>query len=443
MSLLAQKSSRPRPKNLRYFWDPLVFSVILGVLVGFGGFMYWATTAQLAQGVTASGQLGLKDQRREMQHLEGGIISAIHIREGQLVTRGDVLIELRDASADARLGQVDAERAAKSARLDRLEAALIGAEVLRFPRLAQIPGTSFDPVVLMRAEGQVFRDQYADLDGQRSLVDAKLERLAAERTSNETRVQGKINELETLQEELEIQKQALAQQMGNISRLNAAKRSVAIAESEVDYLRDNALVIESSIKEAQQELAQIDLAFRAEVSGEITILRAELLALNAEREALIDRQARQQIIAPITGNVIDLAFQSTGGVIPPRETIFDIVPTDKTWRIDVRFLPQDRDNLVVNRPVNLRFGTLDPINPPEIVGILELIAADVTEDEQTGDVYYAAEVSISEEGLNEILEYELSPGIPVEVFMDSGVKRTPLSYFIEPVELMLRRGLRG
>lgn len=437
------KKTRSRPKNLRYWSDPFMVFIVLGVAIGFGGFLYWSLTAQLAQGVTASGLLAVQNQRREIQHLEGGIISSIAIQDGQVVAQGDTLIELRDASADARLRQVDAERAAKSARLDRLEASLEEADDLTFPRLSKITGDSFDPAGLMRAEAQVFRDQIAALKGQRGLVRAKLARLTAQKASIATRVRGKERELATLQEELVVQQQALAQQMGNISRLNASKLSVSVAASEIESLRDEDLVVDSTIQEAQQELLQVDLLFRSDVSSEMTLLRAEILALDAEREALLDRQERQRIVAPISGSVIDLAYPAIGGVVPAGETIFDLVPLDKTWRVDVRFAPQDRDNLVERRLVNLRFGTLDPINPPEVTGVLDVIAADSTENLQTGEVYYEAQVSIGPAALDAITSYELSPGIPVEVFMDSGVTRTPFSYFTEPIELMLRRGFRG
>ena len=118
MTQAAAQKAHMRPKGPRYLFDPLVLLIVMFIAVGFGGFSYWAATAPLAQGITAPGVLALKDQRRTMQHLEGGIISAITIREGQAVSAGEVLVTLTDASASARLTQVQAEMSARPATPD-------------------------------------------------------------------------------------------------------------------------------------------------------------------------------------------------------------------------------------------------------------------------------------------------------------------------------------
>ncbi|MEO0357367.1 MAG: HlyD family efflux transporter periplasmic adaptor subunit, partial [Pseudomonadota bacterium] len=249
--------------------------------------------------------------------------------------------------------------------------------------------------------------------------------------------------LVTLREELEVQAQARQQQIGNISRLNEVRRQVTVTESALaTFERENA-VLDSAMAEAEQELAQVDLAFRAEAAEAITTIRAQFSSLDAERLALVDRQNRRQVFAPLDGVIIDLAYPSVGGVVPPGEAMFDIVPKDEIWRVDVRFDPKDRDDLAAGLDVNLRFGSLDPINPPEVSAQVSLIAADATFDGQNQIYFYSAEVGIDPKAFDALDDFTLSPGIPVEVFLDSGVTRTPLSYFIEPFEVMLRLGLRG
>ncbi|MEO0357462.1 MAG: biotin/lipoyl-binding protein, partial [Pseudomonadota bacterium] len=184
-----------RPASPRYFFDPLVLLMIICIGVGFGGFVYWAATAQLAQGITANGVLALKDQRRTMQHLEGGIISDIQIREGQDVAAGDLLLTLTDANAQARLRQVEADMAARAAALDRLEANLADTSDLAFPRLTALGFDHMSLAPLKFAETQVFMDQKAAINGQRRLVLAKIDRLRAERAALVSRSDGKEREL--------------------------------------------------------------------------------------------------------------------------------------------------------------------------------------------------------------------------------------------------------
>ena len=165
--------------------------------------------------------------------------------------------------------------------------------------------------------------------------------------------------------------------------------------------------------------------------------------MTEEVTALEDRRLRSSVVVPVDGEVIDLAFAAVGGVVGPGERLFDIVPSDSTKDVEVRFLPGDRDDLRIGRAVNLRFGTLDPINPPQVGGVLERIAADATQDPQTGSYYYLATVSILPEAWTELEQHEITAGIPLEVFFDKGTSRTPLSYFIEPIAEMMRLGMRS
>ena len=430
-------------KPTRFLRDPLVLFVVLFIGLGFGSFIYWAATAQLAQGISAQGVLVIKDKRRTIQHLEGGIISEINIREGQTVTAGDLMMRLIDAKSQSRLMQVESDMAAHTASIDRLEANMTSAPHVSFARLEALGFDGFDTSALKAAETQLFTDQKAALEGERTLVQAKLDRLAAEMQALDARAQGRRNELATLTDELKVQEQALQNRAGNISRLNDVKRQVAVVQAALSTSDQEKLVLQSSMTEARHELTQVDLSYRARAAESMTQRRTELANLRAERAALLERQNRLRLIAPVNGVVIDLQYPSVGGVVAPGEPILDIVPKDEIWRVDVKFDPKDRDNLSVGLDVNLRFGTLDPINPPELVGRLDRIAPDATFDAQTQTSFYTAEVVVSEDELQKLFDFELSPGIPTEVFLDSGVPRTPMSYFIEPPEVMLRLGLQG
>ena len=267
--------------------------------------------------------------------------------------------------------------------------------------------------------------------------------MAAEKNGLETQKVGKLNELETLQEELDLEVTKMEREIGNISTLNRAKRAVTVVEASIATLDGRKSIIDSSIIEAQQEIAQVDLDFRATASEERASVSADFKALTAEREALIDRQSRRFVTSPLDGVIIDLRFPSVGNVVPPTEALFDIVPEEKLWRVDVRFDPKDRSNLSEGLLVNLRFGTLDPIEPPEIKGLLERIDPDVTVDPSQQFSFYKAEVEIDQVDLKDLERFSLSPGIPVEVFLDSGVTVTPMKYFLEPLERILRRGMQN
>jgi HlyD family secretion protein/epimerase transport system membrane fusion protein len=432
-----------RPSEPSYFRDPVLLLSIAFIFVGAGLFVFWAATAQLAQGITAQGTVIVENRRHAVQHLEGGMIQQIAIQEGGEVARGDVTMIISDANSVARLLQVRSERLGLLASLDRLNAHLADEESVTFPLLNAGAEAAMDVSNLVALNETLFLDQRAAQEGERSLVNAKIERLEAQTSVLTVRRAGKLREIVALNAEREIQDAALTQRLGNVSRVNELLRLLAVAETQLAEVDEEERVIAQSIAEAELERQQIGLRFRAELSSQLEDTTLDLARVNEELTALLDRQERSAVVAAVDGVVIDLEFTAPGGIVGPGARLFDIVPSNASQQIEVRFQPQDRDDLRTGRDVNLRFGTLDPINPPQLTGSLETIAPDATLDPQTNSFYYRAIVTIPESEYVALRDFEISPGIPVEVFFDKGAPRTPFSYFIEPIAEMLRLGMQS
>lgn len=436
-------SHRRRPAETRYLCDPFVGVCCCFILFGLGGFLVWSATAQLAQGITASGVLISETRRYPVQHLEGGIVQKVTIREGDAVEAGTVAMIISDAASDARLSQARTEMLGLLALIDRTTAELEWTSSLAFTRLDAAASYQIDMTELKNLNRMLFADRRAALEGERALIRARIERLEAQKIVLEVRRTGKDREIAALAKEREIQERALGQQLGNVSRLNELLRLLAIAETQRAEIDEDERVIAQSVAEAGLELRQIDLRTRAELSGVRSDAVRDLAVVMREVEALEDRRARSRVVVPVDGVVIDLAYAAQGGVVAPRDRLFDVVPSTVQRQVEVRFSPGDRDDLTTGYEVNLRFGTLDPIDPPEVVGTLDTIAADATLDPQTNTYYYLATVAVSPEALAELDTFEITAGIPVEVFFDKGTSRTPLSYFIEPIAEMMRLGMRS
>lgn len=442
MSQAVQQTSKTRPQDLRYLADPVVAVCVALVLVGAGLFGIWAATAPLAQGVTAGGVLIVENRRLTVQHLEGGLIQQINIREGATVETGELAMVIVDANSAARFSQASAERLRFLAEIDRYQAHLANADTIAFRQLEGEAGAN-QAMDMMALNIALFEDQRAAQSGEEALVMARINRLRAQAAALEVRRVGKRREIVTLQDEQSVQNAALNERLGNISRVNEVARLLAIAETDLANLDEEERVIEQSIAESQLELAQLNLAFRARMSEALAEASGELASVTDELTALADRQARNQVVIPVDGVIIDLAYTASGGVVGPGDPLFDVVPSQASYEVEVRFQPRDRDDLAEGRAVNLRFGTLDPINPPQITGTLDQIAPDASLDQQSGAFYYLASVSIDAAELAALDSFQISPGIPVEVFFDKGTPRTPLSYFIEPLAEMLRLGMRS
>lgn len=436
-------NTRTRPLEPAYVTDPFVMVCAVLVFSVAMTFAYWSATAQLAQGVTAGGVMIVEDRRRSVQHLEGGIIQDLRISEGEKVKAGDLAMVISDANSAARLSQAQAQRLRHLAALDRYEAQMAQARDISFVQLRAEDPQGRDTRQLIRLNTAIFRDELAAQDGERDLIAARIERLNAEAGALDVLRRGKKREIATVREEQLVQNEALAQRIGNISRVNEIARTLAVLDTDLAHIDEEEHVIRQSIKEAELELLQIDLRFRADISAAWEETANALTAVTDELNALQDQQRRSRVIVPVNGVVIDLDFTSDEGVVAPGARLFDIVPSESTFQVEVRFQPKDRDDLAEDHPVNLRFGTLAPVNPPQIEGTLVTIAADATLDPATNHFYYLAKVDIAQSELEKLSAYKISSGIPVEVFFDKGTPRTPLSYFIEPIAEMLRLGMRS
>lgn len=434
---------RTRPAELSYLRDKTVLTCLIAVFVGFAAFVIWAAVAPLKQGVTAQGTLIDKDRRRTIQHLEGGIIESIAVHEGQSVTQGDVLMIISDATGNARFSQAQEEVWALEARLDRLEDQLAGSNNVEFVRLdaQEMPPEKY--ASLTSNEVDLFNDERAYLRGEEDVIRSRIARLQSEQIALQMRKQGKDREIASLRSEFDVQTKALKERMGNISRVNEATRLLAVTETELANLRQDELVTASTISETQLELMQLSRKERARLSTERAEAQNELSSLREELRALTDRMSRRAVIAPIDGVVIDLKFLASGAVIGPGDPILDLVPSRKLFILDVRFAPSDRDDLIEGRTANIRFGTLNPINPPVTIGVLQRVAPDASYDVQTKTYYYTGEIAFPDGALDSLAAYQLSSGIPAEVFFAKNGHRTPMSYFFEPVLEMLRYGMRS
>jgi len=252
---------------------------------------------------------------------------------------------ISDATATARFSQASVEQARIAATMDRLAAQLAGNEVLTFPSLE---GLGAQPA-LRATERRVFGDQRAALEGERALIRARITRLEHEAQALDVRRAGKAREIAALRDEEAVQAEALTERIGNISRVNALARLIVIAETEALNLDEEESVIERAVQEAQLELLQIDPRHRAQLSPEQADISAERALLTEELSALGDRIRRNAVIAPVDGVVIDLAYTSVDAIVAPGEAIFQLAPSEASFEVEVRFAPQDRDDLALRR----------------------------------------------------------------------------------------------
>lgn len=409
--------------------------------LGFGGFLAWAAFVPLAEGITASGHVIVETDRKQIQHLEGGIIRELYVREGETVNAGDVLLvldPLQPESARDELAQTLYTYQASLARLTQLREGLDTYTPPTPPKMVRALIAS-DIVDRQRI---LFSEQRAALAAERAVfiarrrdADAQAEELAAQ-------IRAARESLRQARDEYALRQEMLEEQLETVTNVRQLGREVSEAErrvSELESRREQAL---RAALEYTEQLDEVDARNREDISSQILDLQTEALGTQERLTAMDDRLARTTIAAPIGGEVLNMAFSTVGGVVGPGEAILELVPHNDRLIASIRLNPADRDAVAPGQIVEAQLTAYRSFVAPRLAGEVLGVSADLKRDESTGVSYYEARVSLGLEEVADGQSVAIIPGMPVDAFIASGQKRTLLDYVFEPIITTLSRGAR-
>jgi len=226
-----------------------------------------------------------------------------------------------------------------------------------------------------------------------------------------------------------------------IQRVTALERDLVRIRGERGALTSEVAQTRGRISETQLQLIQLDQDLRTKVGQELSETWNRVAELVERKVSAQDQLNRVEIRAPQDGIVDGLSVHTVGGVIAAGETLMRVVPAEDRLTVEARLPPQERDQTHPGQRAILRFSALNQRTTPEIEGSVAMISADVTTDPKTGQVYYTTRVSVPEEQLARLGEVKVSPGMPVEVFVQTQA-RTVLSYVTKPFADQIARAFR-
>ena len=416
----------------------------LACAVGFGGFLVWSMTAPLDEGVHASGQIVVRDDRKQVQHYEGGIIAALLVREGQRVEAGEVLVELEPLQSEAARDELAQELAVQTATLERLSALRSGRDA---PGFSALSGIDLDAGV----RDEIRTRQMALFQQQRAAHEATQDLLSTRKRTLEGRAEdlrGQIGAtraaLASGRDDLALRRELLEERLETIGNVQAIEREVSRLEADLSRLVGARNEAVSGIEEADDEIRRADADLMERTGREVVEAQARALAARERLRGTEDRLARTVIRAPIAGEVLNLEFATVGGVVRQGEPIMEIVPTSGALIAEVRLAPTDRDAVSPGQKVEAQLTAYKSFVPSarmdgEVIGV----SADLIEDPATATYYYEARVALDADDLDPIDRVQVIPGMPVDAFISSGRSRTFLSMVAEPITETMRRGLRA
>lgn len=403
------------------------------VFTGFGGFLLWASLAPLDAGVVASATVNVTDARKTIQHLTGGSIRAILVREGDQVRSGQALIELDSTRAIAEQGVVSSQYVVLRSVESRLQAERDGARTVSFdPQLL----TQFadDPRLIsaMTLQQRLFNTRRAALLGEAGILRENI--LGAEEQLKGLRqIQGSRSaQVNFLKQEMVGVRSLAAEGYVTRNRLlelerNGADLNAALSQNIADIGRTR-----NQIAELKLRILQLEQEYQKEVQSQLSDTQKEATAL-ADRLRALDYEVTNTVIrSPIDGVVLGLNVSTVGGVIQAGSTIMDVVPAGEPLQVDAMIPVQAIDKMIPGLPVDITFPAFNHAQTPSIPGRVMTISADRLIDETNRQPYYLAQVEVTSAGMDKLGSSMIRPGMPATVTIKTG-ERNLMSYLMKPM----------
>ncbi len=435
---LKNKSNIPEefPLEIASIMVPKRVGFIIFFLV-FGVFGIWATFAPLKGAAHAPGIVTVKSNKKLVQHLEGGIVSIILVQNGDLVRAGDPLLILDDTQAAAQLAIVRSQYIALKIREARLLAERDGLDTVAYPReLAQSDAFAREEIA---AQNEIFKARRASNEGEKDVLEQRIGQLESRAEGLIALKASKEQLSRSYAEELEDIRALLNQGFSDKSKLRAIERNYEMMAGEASELVANISSIEVQIGETRLQIIQLDRAFRNEVVNELSDTQTRLKDADERMIALQDIVSRTVIRSPTDGVVTGMQVHTVGGVIPPANPIAEIVPQTEELIVEARIAVIDIDRVRVGQEATIRFSSFTSA-VPTIFGKVIHISADTFNDRNTGAPFYQARIEVTPEGMAELGDLTLVPGMPAEAFIATG-SRTFLQYAFKPFTNALARSL--
>lgn len=416
---------------------------LLLIVLFVGGFGGWASVAPLAGGAVAPGVISPDGSRKIVQHLEGGIIGELHVRDGDTVTAGAPLVMLQDVQPRAAHEALLNEYHTLLATRTRLLAEQNGLAVLEWPEELQAAareGRDLQPI--LDGQHRMFETRRRTLEARRQVLAQRIEQLNEQVQGMRAQVEAASMQIRYIEEEVVGKEELLAQRVITKPELLRLKRMQAeLLGRRGEYIGTIASN-HQKIGETRLQLLALDAEWADEISSRLDEVRAELATVRERLHASEDVLARTIVSAPVSGTVVNLHFKTEGGVVQPGEPIMEIVPADDALLIDARVAPTDIDVVHGGMKAQVHLSAYSTRRVPRIDGVVRSVSADRLIDEVTRQPYYLARVEVDRDHLSRVApEIELVSGMPAEVLIVTG-ERTMIQYLVEPFMDAFRRSFR-
>lgn len=412
--------------------------VVGGFLLGGG---IWAALAPLESAAQASGTVEVESHRKIIQHLEGGIIGAILVHDGEHVTAGQPLIRLDDTKARTTLDALQDQLWDTEARAARLVAERDGAARPAYPEALAAHASEPAIAAIIAGQDKIFETR-------RSLEASKIELIRQRIAETGDEIAGMNSEIDSadrriilINEEIAGIRRLLAKGLERRPHLLQLQRDLADIEGKRGETLAQIARARQTIAEAQVSILNQQNDSQNEVANQLRDAQKQIHELGEQIQAAADVLARVEVRAPEDGTVTDLRVHTPGGVIGAGDTLLDLVPEQDHMIVNARIRPEDIDVVHTGLPALVRLLPYKQRRTPPIEGTLVYVSPDSLVDKRTGRTYYAARIKVDARKFAALKDVRMIPGMPAEISIETG-ESTPAMYALAPILDSFHRAFR-
>lgn len=420
----------------------LVFAgsaIICGAILPLG---LWMCFAPLSMAVVAPAYVKVDLNRRPVQHLEGGIVSAVLARDGQRVHAGDPVLLLGDVGVDADRNRLSFRMHVEQAALARLEAEQSFSQRITFPRELIDAAHRDDRVkqaldketALFEARRDALHSEVALLKTQHGRVEQEIQALNAQ-----IRQAQAAHALH--QQDFEANRRMFERGFIASTRLVQIEAAVADYAAQLEERRTELARAEQRLVDTELRIKSLQNQHMQTASDQLKVTAAGLSEIRQELRKWEDAAARQVVAAPVSGEIMDMKISSPGTIVRPGESIAEIVPSDVQLLVEAHIRPEDISNVQRGQRARIKFTAFKYRSTSMVTGNVNYVSADRLVDRVSNAPYYNVMILADAGSLREAGDLKVQAGMPAEVYIE-GTTQTPLQYLMEPITSTLRKAGR-
>lgn len=404
-----------------------------------GGLLIASILFSISGAVVTAGTVSVEGDYKTVQHLEGGIVSKILVRNGDRVAAGDVVLRLDDTQFRASMQATSAKFAEYAIQEARLIAERDLKETFDAPNSVDM-GLP-ENVKVLEAQKALFDARRTAYLGQQKVLNERITQTESELTGANGQLESRNKELTLNELELSNVRPLFEKGFVNMQRIGPLQRENVRIRGDLINLKAQISKLTAGRSEAEARLSQVDKEYTQQAAEELQKVQAGLAEQTEQRKVISDKLARTEIRAPVPGIVHAISVHTEGGVIQPGNALLQIIPEDQRLLIEAKVLPKDIDRVRSGQHATVRFSSFDSHVTPRLEGLVRKVsAAEITDKE--GKTFYTTQVEIPQSELQKLdAGHRLVPGMPAEVYLETQ-SRSILSYFLKPLTDMLAQTFR-